>query len=287
LRSPIHGAVMGWRSSNHNACQEVLRLLLNAGADIELKDASGDTPLLSLFSRRSSPDMVVVRGLLQAGANVLAVDKDGDSVLHRCLSYLHDIEILKVLFEFGARADVLTHDGDSVLHTAIQNPHREGKFPQDTAKIINLLLEKGARCDVENKDGSTAIEDAAHNLNCKLETFTVLLEACSNAEALKRCMWKMSSRDEAVDFIRALQGVGVSLEDRDSNGGTVLLTSTQSKELFAAFIECGADLKAVDSNGKGVLHHYVSGCQSNLVGPALQRLVGMVDMGLDPLQVSS
>jgi hypothetical protein len=140
---------------------------------------------------------------------------------------------------------------------------------------------------VENEDGSTAVEDAAHNMHCNLETFTMLLQACSNPDALKRCMWKMGHRKDAVQFIRALQGVGVSLENRDSNGGTVLLKSTQTKELFEAFVECGADLKVVDSNGRGVLHHYVSGCQSNLAGPAVQRLVEMINMGLNLLHVSS
>jgi ankyrin repeat protein len=284
LKMAIHGAVKDWKCSNNVACQQVLRLLLNAGADIEAKDAHGNTPLLSLFFERSSPDHAAVKGLLQAGANVLAVDKNGESVVHRCLSNSHHVEILKLLFEYGARIDVLGHKRNSALHVALTN------FPansQETPAVINLLLEKGARCDVENEDGSTAVEDAAHNMHCNLETFTMLLQACSNPDALKRCMWKMGHRKDAVQFIRALQGAGVSLENRDSNGGTVLLKSTQTKELFEAFVECGADLKVVDSNGRGILHHYVSGCQSNLAGPAVQRLVEMINMGLNLLHVSS
>jgi ankyrin repeat protein len=43
LRLPIHGVVMGWKRTNNIACQQILRLLLNAGADIEAKDTHGDT----------------------------------------------------------------------------------------------------------------------------------------------------------------------------------------------------------------------------------------------------
>jgi ankyrin repeat protein len=288
LRTPIHAVVIGWKSANNIACQQVLRLLLNAGADIEVKDANGDTPLLSLFAKGGSPDNVVVKGLLQAGANVLAVDRNNDSVLHRCLDGSHDIQILKLLFEYGARADFFGNDGDTIMHTALRNSNWNEK--SQCACVINLLLEMGARCDVKNKHGLAAVEVAASNFDCSLETFTVLLQACSDIDVLKRCIRRLSSRhstDEAVKFIRTLQRFGVSLEDRDSNGGTVLLARTGFKELFGAFIECGADINAVDSRGRGVLHHYVSGCHSHRPGESLQRLVDMVDMGLDPMQVST
>lgn len=289
LRLPIHGVVMGWRSANNLACQQIVRILLNGGANIEAKDADGDTPLLSLFSDRKSPDTdsVAVRGLLQAGANVLVVDDNGDSVLHRCLQGSQDTQILKLLFEFKARADVIGKDGSTVLHTALNNSHRIVES-QCTADVVNLLLEMGARCDVKNNDGCTAIEEAARTWDCGLETFTVLLQYCSDTDILRRCMWKSAreKKEENVEFIRLLQSFGVSLEHRDSNRATVLLTKTRSKELFAALLECGADLDAVDSKGRGVLHHFVSEFPYDQPRDCLQRLGDMVDIGLDPMQVN-
>jgi ankyrin repeat protein len=289
LRLPIHGVVMGWRSSNHLACQQILRLLLSAGANIEAKDANGDTPLLSLFDDCNSPniDSVAVRGLLQAGANVLVVDDDGDSVLRRCLQGSQDTQILKLLFEFEARADITGKDGNTVLHTALHNSHR-GVESQCMADVVNLLLEKGARCDVKNNDGCKAIEDAAYAPGYSLETFTILLQSCSDADTLQRCMWKLTreKKEENVEFIRLLQSFGVSLEHRDSNGATVLLTRMRTPELFAALLECGADLHAVDSKGRGVLHHFVSGPPYDQPRDCLQRLGDMVDMGLDLMQVN-
>jgi len=286
LRLPIHGVVMGWRSANDLACQQILRLLLNAGANIDSKDANGDTPLLSLFSGRNSPhtEYVVVSGLLHAGADILVVDENGDSVLHRCLHRSKDIKLLKLLFEFEAHADVIGKDGNTVLHTAMRCS-RQKKESQYLVDAVNLLLEKGARCDMKNNDGCTAIEEAARFWGCSLEIFTVLLQSCSDKDTLQRCMWKLTREkmEEIVEFIRVLQSFGVSLEHLDSNGATILLTSTRTKELFAALLECGADLHAVDSEGRGVLHHFVSGSQPR---DCIQRLVDMVDMGLDPMQVN-
>ncbi len=291
VRLPIHGIVMGWKPYNNIASQQVLHLLVTAGADLEAKDADGDTTLLSLFRNHNhtDADFVVVNGVLQAGANVLAVDKNGDSALHRCLRGSRDIKILKLLFGYGARADVIGNDGDSILHAAMTSnpvPARE-VFMTD---VIKLLLEMGALCDVKNRNGITELEQAACNWNCSLETFTVLLGACADADALKRCMWKLFKRKdskETIEFIRVLQKYGVLLEDRNSNGETVLLTRTKSKDLFEAFLECGADIHAVDSDGRGVLHHYVSDTSYDRPPECLRRLEEMIDRGLDPMQVST
>jgi ankyrin repeat protein len=292
MRLPIHGVVMGWKTSNNLASQQILRLLIASGADIEAKDQDGDTTLLSLFTYHDNEeaDIVVVSGILQAGANVLAVDENGVGVLSRFLQGSQNIQILKLLLEYGVRADVIGKDGDTALHTAVKSYYsRQGKGAS-LADIINLLLEKGARCDLKNKDGLTALEYAIGNHECDPKTFTMLLRACTNAETIKRCMWSLSTWKEKKDnpeYIRLLQTFDVSLEDRDSDGMTVLLASTKSEELFKAFLECGSDVKAVDLKGRGVLHHYVSGAAYGQPHECLRRLKEMVEMGLDPLQVSS
>ncbi|RDL32415.1 Ankyrin [Venustampulla echinocandica] len=292
LRTPIHATVIGWKIANHIACQQILRLLLNAGAGLEVKDANEETPLLSLFNDQNAADDIVARGLLQAGADVLAVDRNGDSIVHRyLLNGSKNIQTLKLFFEYGARIDSLGQGGQTIIHRALQSSYGDQSF-EFTAASIDFLLEKGARCDIKDEYGCTTVESAATNSDCPLETFTILLQACFDADVLKRCMWKLSSRrnqEETVKFIRALQKLGVSLEDRDDSGGTALLASVGSVDLFDAFIECGADLNAVDSTGKGVLHHYLAhvarhrGRLDNYAFP--QRFVDMINMGLDPLKV--
>lgn len=296
LRLPIHGVVIGWKSVTNMASQQLLRLLLNAGADINTKDADGDTLLLSLFGDYNTPDadFVVVSGLLQAGADVLAVDHDGDSVLHRCLRGSQDIRTLKLLFKYGARGNLLSlsKDGDTVLHAALKNSHGKVKG-QSMADVVNLLLANGARCDVKNNHGTTAIEEAAQNWNCSLETFTVMLDACSDPEALKQCLWKLTreGKDTLVGFIKILQDRGVSLEDRDGEGRTVLLrsiTASRYRVLFLAFLECGADFHAVDAKGRGVLHYYIaSPPYVHGFHDCIASLEEVVALGLDPLQVSN
>ncbi|PMD29241.1 ankyrin [Hyaloscypha variabilis F] len=289
VRLPIHGVVMGWNSTNNAAFRQILRLLVDAGADIEAKDADGDTPLLGLFRDRNDSDaeFIVVNGVLQAGANVLAIDKNGDSVLHRCLGGSKDLKTLEALFEHGARADVIGQEGNTILHTAVTNSGLKDK-DASMLSVINLLLEKGAPCDVKNNNGVAAIQWAVGSHRCSLEIFTVLVKSCGDIETIKRCMWNLCAWKEKSDtpeYIRLLQRAGVSLEERDESGATVLLKSTESKQLFTAFLECGADLKAVDYKGRGVLHYFVAGNPHDQPHEAVDRLMNMVDMGLDPKTV--
>ncbi|RDW87374.1 ankyrin-1 [Coleophoma crateriformis] len=286
LRTNIHAVVMGWQSTNHIACQQIVSLLLSAGADLEAKDANGDTPLLSLFSDHGSPDNVVVKGLLRLGADVLAVDKNGNTVLHRCLRVSQEIQTLKLLFEYGANVNATGNSGETVMHTALR--YHRADSSSSMIDVINLLLEKGARCDVKNNDGSTAVEDAAMNSHCSLEVIMLMLKACCDADLIQRCMWKLRSRpksEETVEFVRVLQKFGASLEDRNTDGETVLLASLRDDRLFEAFIECGADLNVVDSRGRGILHHYILSDIRQATGDPLQRFVEIVDMGLNPKQV--
>ncbi|KUJ10009.1 ankyrin [Mollisia scopiformis] len=289
LRTPIHAVLYKWDTANNTACQNILRLLLDAGADIEARDGNGDTPLLSIFGhrRRTSFEIAALTSLLESGSDVLAIDSKGDSVLHRFLDSSHDIQSLKMLFQHGARGDVIGKDGDTILHTALHPTSRDGSS-RYTLDLVKILLDMKARCDVKNEHGSTALEVAAGTRGCGLEMVKTLLQACSDKDIIQRCLWHVSTRktkEETVELIRTLQKFGVSLEDRNDKGETVLLAQVAWEELFDAFVECGADWKAIDSRGRGVLHHYTLNCHNNSTPQRLQRLEGMVDMGLDPLQV--
>ncbi|TVY33699.1 Ankyrin [Lachnellula occidentalis] len=299
VRAPIHGMVMGWKGANDIACQQILRLLVSAGANIEEKDADGDTPLLSLFPDGGNiydevSDRFAIKSLLLSGANVLAVAQNGDPLLHRCLAVKQDIQTLKLLFEHGVSADILGSSGNTTLHILLDLHYMPGRG-QCAPEVIKFFLEMGARCDVKNEDGITAIEAATSNRHCSIETFTMLLSACSDTNAPKACLWKLKgdnyrltfdeNKERTVAFIKALQSFGVSLEDRDNSGRTVLLTTMSCKPTFEALIECGANYRnLVDAKGWGLLHHLVSKSHRTRIDDLMQKFVDMVDMGLDPLQ---
>ncbi|CAH0026027.1 unnamed protein product [Clonostachys rhizophaga] len=86
---------------------QALPYLLKAGANIEIRNFKGETPLLSALEEISTrPGLFqthVVRTLLEWGADVNAVDNVGNT----CLSYANrDINLLKALMKRGATPSI-------------------------------------------------------------------------------------------------------------------------------------------------------------------------------------
>ena len=148
----------------HRGRAEFVRLLLEAGADKDAKNAYGATAL-HLAAQRSH--LEVVRLLLEAGADTdAAKTNDGMTALHFAALHGH-LEVVRLLLEAGADTDAAkTNDGMTALHFAALHGHFE---------VVRLLLEAGADKDAENADGATALRIAAEKGH--LEVVRLLQEA--------------------------------------------------------------------------------------------------------------
>ena len=109
---------------------EVVRLLLERGAQVNLRDISGISPLMSFCKQ----------------FEVYKDDEDEDDP--NCLPPLSICSVAELLLESGAQIDLQDKDGMSALMFAA----KRGIF--DMAK---MLLEKGAQIDLQDKSGRSAI----------------------------------------------------------------------------------------------------------------------------------
>lgn len=138
-----------------------VRVLAQAGADVNARDSEGETPLLFLAANGLGRNEWVgdtehntqcpverMRALLEAGADVHARDKDGNTVLHlisRCLndqadgrSDFEDVEDgIRLLVKHGADVNAKNNAGKTVLQSLLLTP--------ETGKIIETLKALGAR----------------------------------------------------------------------------------------------------------------------------------------------
>jgi ankyrin repeat protein len=196
---------------------DALFLLLDHGADIEVRDCScdGRTSLQKCGSVR------VARALLSRGANVDARDACGETALILAARYGRG-EVLRVLLNHGAAVDACNNCGHTPLHEAARTGNVDA---------VHLLLDAGAAVNVRSRNGETPLHHTAwgHHGNVAL----VLLAQGADADArdhfgctpLHHGAWEGRS-----DIVQILLDHGAAADVRDSHGCTPLHRVSQLRK---------------------------------------------------------
>jgi hypothetical protein len=172
-----------WSCLQSNA--EMTRLLIERGAEVNVRARDGRTPLISAVGLRpeffdasgtpvqiESPDPAeVVRLLLAAGAEVDVRDEKGNNPLALALIFGQD-DALAVLLEAGADPDTMVDEQFTCLQVAAG---------RGRTAAVRLLLEHGADPRLEDSQGRTALDHAL--LGGHEETAALLRRAMEASEA--------------------------------------------------------------------------------------------------------
>ncbi len=202
---------------------EIVRLLLDHGANIESRDEEAATPLMVAAEHGQRG---VVRALLEKGANVAARDKYGNTALigAACECAVVDmpetLESMRLLLEEGANVNAKNKTGTSALMAAAS----AGR----TANA-QLLLDKGANIEAKNNNRDTAL----------------LISASGNGLP-------------TADATKMLLERGANMEARNNDGDTALILAAseggyEDVETVKALLDKGADIEAADNNGHTAL----------------------------------
>ena len=130
-----------------NGFKDVVKLLLDAGAEPNIADGYGDTPLYSATKNRHTD---VVKLLLDAGVEPNMPDKYGDTPLKLAVHNGRK-EMVEVLVERGAEPNIRDNSGRTPLHWAALRDHKD---------VAKLLLTAGADPNIENNLGITPLSEA-------------------------------------------------------------------------------------------------------------------------------
>ncbi|EXJ68497.1 uncharacterized protein A1O5_08290 [Cladophialophora psammophila CBS 110553] len=165
------------RTALHQAAQgghtEIVRVLLEHGANVDPKDLRGITPLWSA-AQRGSEEIVTMLLQKNASADTMSTSGENRRPLHQAAQNGHTT-VCKLLLKYGASYEPLDDTMCSPLFFASQGGHSE---------IVRMLLEKGASPENtwEGKDGKgrRCLHQAAQNGH--LETVRLLLDHGAHAE---------------------------------------------------------------------------------------------------------
>ncbi|MCJ1252518.1 Ankyrin-2 [Lignoscripta atroalba] len=124
---------------------ELLDILLNKEADVNMKNYSGQTALHFCASKNN---LETARKLISHKASARVKDKRGQLALHRAAA-VGSVPMVKLLLENKSPLNATDMSGYTALHHAISEGHG------DTALV---LLKAGAETDKKDVDGHLAIE---------------------------------------------------------------------------------------------------------------------------------
>ncbi|XP_049764441.1 serine/threonine-protein phosphatase 6 regulatory ankyrin repeat subunit B-like isoform X4 [Schistocerca cancellata] len=198
---------------------KLIKILLSAGADVNSMDVNGATPLL-MTSKHCYTQAAQL--LLDAGANLTASDKDGQQIIHKA-SQFGDTTAIDYLVEKWPSTWGCDSHGNTVLHFAARS--RRNRL----ISIAHILKRNLVSVDERNLEGQTAL--------------AMLVERGS----------KLHSTHGEVEILLT---EGASPTTKDNNGKMPLHTaaSVGDVKVVEALVAAGADVTLKDVTGRTPLH---------------------------------
>lgn len=142
--APLHQAV----ECEYN---EIANYLIDQGVDVNLRNTSGETPLI--IACQGITNLPIAKRLVEADAKVNVVDESGSTALYSAC-VMEDEELVNYLLEKGADPNIgQDHEGDTALMHLPPLP------------IAKVLVEAGANIYAENRDGETVLSREARSVD--------------------------------------------------------------------------------------------------------------------------
>jgi len=195
-----------WASTNGNI--DIVKLLIDAGADINAKDNDDITALLWACS---GGYLEIVKLLLEAGADPNIQDNEGYTALMWVSTYL---EIAKLLILSGTNPNIQNKNGKTALIFASQNGRLE---------FVKLLIEAGADLDIKDKDDKTALMFASQKGHS--EIVKLLIEAGADLDIKDKddkTALMFASQNGHSEIVKLLIKAGADTDIKDKDGKTAI-----------------------------------------------------------------
>ncbi|KAH0543126.1 hypothetical protein FGG08_002552 [Glutinoglossum americanum] len=223
---------------------DLIRPLLESGADANAKDLRGRVPLHWASIRGYTE---VARLLLEGSANIALKDAEyGRTALHWAAENGHK-QVIRQLLQKGANIQSRCNNGSTALHYAVKEGARN---------IVELLLEKGANIDAGGPEDSRALHIAAASGQDDMVRF--LLKMGANVEA--KTKWGTALHPAAArgqdSMVRELLSYGADVNAQNQWRGTPLHNAARGGHTRTAeqLIEKGATVEAKNESGLTALH---------------------------------
>lgn len=226
-----------------NADRKTIETVIRSGADINLKDSFGNTPMFGL----TSVDQLY--GFIDAEVSVEEIEqKCKFSTLNFVLNSPHKSEDVKFFLERGANVHFYknVNDGDgSVLIRAVKSMFLE-------EEDVRILVEHGAYPHQTDSSGLTALQLICRKTKCLYDSALYLLERGVNpVGCLLNVIENTSNSEKKNHLVKRLLERGADPNEEDKNKQSILTVAIKHNltEIIQELLDHRADTNFVDQNG--------------------------------------
>lgn len=145
-----------------------VKLLLDAGADVNAKDNIGKTALMYAAKAFNGGDIELISILVNAGADINARDNRGYTALMYAAAYTVEDNVFETLIKYGADVNARDNEGQTALMKAARGGCKEG---------IGTMIKLGAKIDAQDNNGWTAL---MHSTQTSFSSGAILLSYGAN-----------------------------------------------------------------------------------------------------------
>jgi ankyrin repeat protein len=251
---------------------ELVDLLLEHGADVNIRDKDNSTPLLQTIAANNSlgdeieqQRLKIVQSLLNKGADLTVRAKWMESWQPTpLLAAIHadKPKIALLLIEQGAEVNdqsgTTSGSNPNAHYTALMQASEKGM-----ADVVKALIDKGAEINTRNEDGDSALLIATGNPS-GVAAISILLDKEADVTATNN-KGRTALMNAAIltgyfgaDDIELLIKKGVNVNATDGNGWTALMFAAdgqyENADVVKKLLDNGADIAAVNNEGDNALN---------------------------------
>ncbi len=225
-----------------NGSLDIAKVLVDAGANVNLKTTAGFSPLYVAVVQKHQP---VVEYLLTKGVSINEkYGSNGFTALYASCS-IGSLNIAKVLVDAGANVNLKITEGFSPLYVAVLQKHQP---------VVEYLLTKGASVNEYNgSNGLTALYEAC--INGSLDIAKVLVDAGAdinkrNKQGRTPLIGAVSGKK--VRVVEYLLTKGVNINGQGTFGESALFIACEDGrlDLVKQLVEAGANINLKTYDGK-------------------------------------